>query len=155
VIRGTDLSASMWPRLIEEIESAENITLRPRTVVAGARGADRLEGLVLRNLETELEAEAACDALFILIGAAPNSALLRARVACDDRGFVLTGVDLPRVRGRVRGWQMERDPFFLETSVPGVFAAGDVRAGSSKRVSAAVGEGSVAVSLVQQYLAGF
>ena len=92
------------------------------------------------------------DALFIFIGSFPNSALVHDLVECDDTGFVLTGLDLPHVKGRIKGWSLDRDPFHLETSVPGLFAVGDVRWGSSKRVAAAVGEGSVAVSLVHQYL---
>ena len=106
----------------------------------------------MKNLDSEEVVEMKADALFIFIGSFPNSALLRDVVECDEDGFVLTGFDMPHVKGRIRNWPLERDPFHLETSVPGLFAVGDVRWGSSKRVAAAVGEGSVAVSLVHQYL---
>lgn len=155
VIRGPDLSKSMSAYLIEQIAETPNITVRPHTIIDEAKGDDRLKSLVLQNVETKIQEEVPASALFIFIGSSPNSKLLRGKVECDEKGFVLTGIDLPHVKGRIRGWSLDRDPFHLETSVPGVFAAGDVRWGSAKRVASAVGEGSVAVSLVHQYLATF
>ena len=152
VIRGTDLQTSMSQYLIDQLDATENVSLRPRTVIAHADGDDHLERLVLQDVDSGELSEEKVDALFIFIGSFPNSALVHDLVECDDSGFVLTGLDLPHVKGRIKGWQLDRDPFHLETSVPGLFAVGDVRWGSSKRVAAAVGEGSVAVSLVHQYL---
>jgi thioredoxin reductase (NADPH) len=118
--------------------------------VAGVIGNQQLEGLVLRDSGERTIEEVSAAALFIFIGAEPRSDWLRSCVTCDDRGFILTGRDLigdPRLN-----WPLERQPYLLETSMPGVFAAGDVRHDSAKRVAAAVGEGSTAILLIRQYL---
>jgi thioredoxin reductase (NADPH) len=152
VIRGPDLSKSMSQYLIDQIAGTPNIEVLTRTLITAAKGQDRLEALALESVDSGETREVPAAALFIFIGSSPNSSLLRDLVECDEKGFVLTGIDLPHVKGRIRGWSLNRDPFHLETSAPGIFAVGDVRWGSSKRVAAAVGEGSVAVSLVHQYL---
>jgi thioredoxin reductase (NADPH) len=120
--------------------------------VTAVRGTGRLEKVVLRSAADGSERELDAAAMFIFIGAKPETALVKGFVALDDTGFVLTGPDLAVEGRRPAGWTLDRDPFFFETSVPGVFAAGDVRAGSSKRVAAAVGEGSGAVGVVHRYL---
>jgi thioredoxin reductase (NADPH) len=152
IIRGDSLEKSMSRYLIDQIAATPNIAVLTNTVIKNAKGEQRLEKLVLENQETGNQSEEIADALFIFIGSAPNSVLLEGIVEIDEKGFVLTGLDLPQTKGRIRNWSLDRDPFHLETSVPGLFAAGDVRWGSSKRIAAAVGEGSVAVSLVHQYL---
>jgi len=153
LVRGEGLSATMSKYLIDEIGDTSNIVVEARTQVVEAKGGDRLEGLRLRGPAGEYEAPA--SSLFIFIGAAPVTAWLPQFVLRDSNGFVLAGGDL---RGDVRTaevWHEERAPLLLESSGPGVFVAGDVRHGSVKRVASAVGEGSIAVQLVHQYLAGF
>ncbi|MET0683773.1 MAG: FAD-dependent oxidoreductase [Solirubrobacteraceae bacterium] len=144
VVRGEGLEASMSHYLIQQIESIPNIEVRARTQVTEARGDGHLEQLVL-NGDEELDA----SAMFVFIGAAPYTDWLGDQVARDDRGFVLAG---PDVLAHAT-WPHERDPFLLETSLPGVFVAGDVRHRSIKRVASAVGEGSMSVQFIHQYLA--
>jgi len=153
LVRGSGLTATMSKYLIDEIGATSNIVLEARTKVVEAMGTERLERLRLRGPAGEYEAPA--SSLFIFIGAAPVTAWLPQSVLRDAKGFVLAGGDL---RGDVKVaevWREERAPLLLESSVPGVFVAGDVRHGSVKRVASAVGEGSIAVQLVHQYLAGF
>ena len=149
LIRAAGLAASMSAYLIREIEAAGNIAVRLSTEVVGVHGAGRLEGLVLRDAAS-VEAVAA-DALFILIGAEPHTDWLSG-LARDERGFLLTGRDLMPDGAAPPGWSLERAPFPLETSMPGVFAIGDVRHRSTKRVASAVGEGAAAIQLVHEYL---
>ena len=149
LVRGPDLAKSMSEYLIREIEQAPNVAVRLRTQVADGLGGHRLEGLALRHDGVVEEVPAA--ALFVMIGGEPRTEWL-AGVARDDRGYVLTGHDLLGPGGLPAGWPHARPPLLLETSVPGVFAAGDVRHRSVKRVASAVGEGAVAVQLVHQYL---
>ena len=159
LVRGYGLAESMSAYLIDQIKATPNIAVRTRTGVAGARGAGsdvmarRLEGLTLVNVDTG--AQEACDAggLFIFIGAAPRTDWLGDTVIRDNGGFILTGADLTREGKKPAGWTLAREPFWLETNVPGIFAAGDVRARSVKRVASAVGEGSMTVQFVHQYLA--
>jgi thioredoxin reductase (NADPH) len=115
----------------------------------GERG---LERVVVRRGASDERTALQAAAAFIFIGAAPRSEMVEDLVDRDERGFILTGPDLPRVHGRPRGWTLDRDPFLLETNVPGVFAAGDVRFGSSRRVAGAVGEGSASLYMVHKYL---
>jgi len=139
--------------LIDEIGHTSNIVVRPGTQVVEARGDEHLECLRLKGPDGE--EEAAANSLFVFIGAAPRTEWLPQEVLRDEKGFVLAGPDL-RVDGKLpTQWREAREPFLLETSVPGVFVAGDVRHGSVKRVASAVGEGSIAVQFVHQYLAGF
>jgi thioredoxin reductase (NADPH) len=153
LVRGTGLGATMSKYLIDEIARTSNIEVRPRTQVVSACGDGHLEGLRLAGPNGEYEV--AAESLFVFIGAAPRTDWLPTEVLRDERGFVLAGPDL-RTEGKLNGlWMETREPFLLETSVPGVFVAGDVRHGSVKRVASAVGEGSIAVQFVHQYLAGF
>ena len=152
LIRGPDLSAGMSQYLIDRIHDTKNVEVRPKTVICGARGTGRLETITLRNVDTgELRDEPA-DALFIFIGTAPRTEMVAGLVERDPQGFILTGRDLMIDGHPPRGWKLIRDPFLFETSVPGIFAAGDARRGSGKRVAAAVGEGSAVVSMVHEYL---
>ena len=152
LIRGPDLSAGMSQYLIDRIKDTNNVEVRPKTVVAGARGTGRMETITLRNVDTNETYDEPADALFIFIGTAPRTAMVAGLVERDPQGFILTGRDL-MIDGRTpREWKLIRDPFLFETSVPGIFAAGDARKGSGKRVAAAVGEGSAVVSMVHEYL---
>lgn len=153
LVRGETLSASMSKYLIDEISRTSNISVETRTQVIEACGEERLEGIRLRTPAGEKMVPA--SSLFVFIGAAPITEWLPPSVLRDEKGFVLAGPDLPR-NGRFHElWQEKREPYLLETSAPGVFVAGDVRYGSVKRVASAVGEGSIAVQFVHQYLAGF
>jgi thioredoxin reductase (NADPH) len=153
LVRGDGLSATMSKYLIDEIAGTSNIVVETRTQVIEAMGEEHLESVRLCRPDGELQAPA--SSLFVFIGAAPVTAWLPSCVLRDQNGFVLAGPDL-RVEGRLpEFWKERREPFLLESSVPGVFVAGDVRHGSVKRVASAVGEGSIAVQMVHQYLAGF
>jgi thioredoxin reductase (NADPH) len=150
LVRGDSLAKRMSDYLVREIESNGRIRVRLHTHVAGSIGNQQLEGLLLHDSRDGSTDEVPAAALFVFIGAEPRSEWLRSAVACDGRGFVLTGRDLdPQT---TPSWPLERPPYLLETTMPGVFAAGDVRHGSAKRVAAAVGEGSTTVLLVRQYL---
>jgi thioredoxin reductase (NADPH) len=150
VVRGPDLGARMSDYLVQEIAHAPNVAVRLGTQVVDGLGSWRLEGLVLKRGDGATE-EVPAAALFVMIGAEPHTDWLTG-VARDDRGYILTGHDLLGPDGLPAGWPHQRPPLLLETSVPGVFAAGDVRHRSVKRVASAVGEGAVAVQLVHQYL---
>ena len=132
--------------------SADNIEVRFRTEVVAAHGDGHLEGLTLADRAAGTAEQVACGSLFVFIGAAPRTDWLGDDVVRDARGFVVTGQELVASPGADR-WPLARPPFALETSVPGVFAAGDVRLESMKRVASAVGEGAMAVYLVHRYLA--
>jgi thioredoxin reductase (NADPH) len=153
LVRGEGLSVTMSKYLIDEIERTSNIVVEPRTQVVEAIGDERLEALQLKGPKGDYRVPA--TSLFVFIGAAPGTEWLPASVLRDEKGFLLAGPDL-RSEGRLPEiWRETREPFLLESSVPGVFIAGDVRHGSVKRVASAVGEGSIAVQMVHQYLAGF
>lgn len=152
LVRGPGLSATMSHYLIERIEKTENINVRVCTRVEQVIGEEHLEALVLSQSDTGEQEQVATSALFVFIGASPHTEWLGDAVLRDAQGFVLTGPDVI-LEGGKRAWRLDRDPFLLETSVPGVFAAGDVRHGSGKRVSTAVGEGSMAVMSVWQHRA--
>ena len=153
LVRGEGLSATMSKYLIDEIERTSNIVLQSRTQVMEAYGEQRLEALRLSTPAGEERVGA--TSLFVFIGAAPGTEWLPPSILRDEKGFLLAGPDLPRDGKTPNGWTEEREPFLLESSVPGVFVAGDVRHGSVKRVASAVGEGSIAVQFAHQYLAGF
>jgi thioredoxin reductase (NADPH) len=147
LIRGPSLAKSMSHYLIEQIAAITNIEVRTGTQAVGAEGEDgHLKRLLIRDADGEHLEDV--DACFVFIGAAPRTDWLAGVVARDERGFILAGSD---VKGP--DWPLPRDPYTLETSVPGVFVAGDVRSRSIKRVASAVGEGSMAVSLIHEYLA--
>jgi thioredoxin reductase (NADPH) len=147
VVRST-LQKSMSHYLIEQIASIDNIVVRTGSQAISAEGEDgHLSALVIRDANGTVSTETV-DACFVFIGALPRTDWLDGTLARDDKGFILAGIDVPE-----QGWPLARAPHILETSVPGVFVAGDVRARSIKRVASAVGEGSMAVSLIHQYLA--
>jgi thioredoxin reductase (NADPH) len=152
LIRGESLKKSCSSYLIDRIKATPNIELAPLTEVTGVAGTGRLERVFLRNAATGEELVLEAAAMFIFIGAKPRTEMVAGLVELDEKGYVLTGLDLPRTNHRPKGWTLDRDPFLFETSVPGIFAAGDVRGGSGKRVAAAVGEGSGTVSMVHRYL---
>jgi thioredoxin reductase (NADPH) len=153
LVRGSGLSFTMSKYLIDEIERTSNIEVEAHTQVLEALGEERLEGLRLLGPNGEIQVPA--SSLFVFIGAAPGTGWLPPSILRDEKGFVLAGPDL-RSQGKLPPeWKESREPFLLESSVPGVFVAGDVRHGSIKRVASAVGEGSIAVQFAHQYLAGF
>ncbi len=158
VVRGSGLAASMSRYLIAQIEENEKIRLRCRTAIEEVLGESHLESLSLKNLDTGEAQTVAAAGVFAFIGAAPHTSWLSGDVACDPQGYVLSGRELSRAGskdgGRPQGWKLDREPLWLETSVPGVFVAGDVRHRSVKRIASAVGEGAMAVQSVHQYLAG-
>jgi thioredoxin reductase (NADPH) len=153
LVRAESLKNSMSKYLIDQIAATSNIEVKTRCQVVEALGETRLECLRLCGPEGEETVQA--SGLYIFIGAAPNTDWLPDSVARDANGFLLSGPDL-KVDGKmVKGWNQGREPYLLETSVPGIFVAGDVRHGSVKRVASSVGEGSISVQFIHQYLAGF
>ncbi len=150
LVRGQSLEAGMSHYLVRQVHATGNVEVRLGTEVAGGGGDGWLDHLVLRDCDTGAEETVSADGLFLMIGASPRTDWLPPEVARDSGGFVLTGTDL----GEEHGWPLERSPTLLETSVPGLLAAGDVRHGSVGRVAAAVGEGSVAVQTLHGLLAG-
>ena len=154
LIRGRSLADSMSEYLIREIESAPNIAVRHRVAVTGGAGQSRLEYLTLTDLESGAAETVDAAALFVLIGAEPRTQWLPHPVRRDQSGFVVTGTDLLEGGWPDERWPLRRLPMFLESSLPGVFAVGDVRHGSVKRVASAVGEGSIAIRLVHDHLRG-
>jgi len=154
VVRGDSLQRSMSYYLVQQLAQQDRINVRTCTEIVEAHGADHLERLSLRDNATGQAQDVDADYLFVFIGAAPRTEWLDGVVTRDQRGFVVAGPDLAAGGERAPGWILDRAPFHLETSVPGVFAAGDVRAESAKRVASAVGEGALAVMLVHRYLEG-
>jgi len=152
LVRGSALERSMSYYLIQQIREIGNISVRTCTEVIGAGGSDHLEWLTLRDTTTGATETVDAGWLFLFIGAAPLTDWLDGVVNRDRRGFVVAGPDLSTEGDRPRGWELDRAPYHLETSVPGVFVAGDARAESAKRVASAVGEGAMAVMLVHRYL---
>ena len=155
LVRADSLSKSMSHYLIDQIEATKNIKVRLQTEVVEAHGDDRLESITVLNTATGVKETLRTNALFIFIGALPHTEWLEGVVERDSHGFILTGPDLEKQGGgghRPPGWLPDRDPFWLESRTPGVFAAGDVRHGSVKRVAAGVGEGATAVQFIHQYL---
>ena len=152
LVRGRSLDSSMSRYLIDQIDQVPNIEVRTCTEIVDGAGEEHLESLTLRNNATGATETVPASWLFVFIGAVPRTDWLDGCLARDRRGFVLAGPDLVANGARPAGWSLERDPYHLETSVPGVFVAGDVRAESVKRVASAVGEGAMAVTLVHRYL---
>jgi len=152
LVRGGSLSKTMSQYLIDQIGRTGNIAVEPRTEVVEVFGEGRLEAIAIHCSQSGQTEKAAATSLFVFIGAEPCTDWLAGVVERDARGFLLTGNDLLKQGKRARGWTLERDPYLLETSVPGIFAVGDVRCGSVKRVASGVGEGSIAVQFIHQYL---
>jgi thioredoxin reductase (NADPH) len=153
LVRGDSLTKSMSQYLIDQIAATPNITVQPHTSVIEAKGGTQLEALVLQNSATGVAETVPAQSLFIFIGAVPQTDWLDGLIQRDPRGYLLTGPDLQTTDiPPHQVWPRERPPFLLETSLPGVFAVGDVRHGSIKRVASGVGEGSICVQFVHQYL---
>jgi thioredoxin reductase (NADPH) len=152
LLRGAALSRGMSQYLVDRINETANIIVHPHTVVVAARGSGRLESITVKDTVNDESREIAAAAMFIFIGTAPRTEMVARLVERDAQGFILTGRDLMADNKRPKNWNLDRDPFVFETSVPGIFAAGDSRHGSGKRVAAAVGEGSATVSVIHQYL---
>jgi thioredoxin reductase (NADPH) len=152
VVRASSLEEGMSQYLVDQIRATPNIEVLLRTNIVAAHGQERLEAVTLQDADTGATQEVKTPAVFLFIGAVPHSELLAGIVERNHAGFILTGLDLLHDGRRPKNWLPKRDPLPLETSVPGIFAAGDVRYGAVRRVASAVGEGAIAVSLVHQYL---
>jgi thioredoxin reductase (NADPH) len=152
LVRSNSLAASMSRYLIRRIEKSPNIILRPQTEIVAVDGKDHLESVYWRNSQTGQTEKHEISHLFIMTGADPNTRWLDGCIALDDKGFIKTGPDLSPDNLSMASWPLTRQPYLLETTLPGVFAVGDVRNGSIKRVASAVGEGSTAISFVHKAL---
>lgn len=152
VVRGASLSSTMSQYLIDQVKETPNVQIWPHASVHEAHGETHLEEISFLCSDTEKIERVPANSMFIFIGALPRTDWLGDLVERDERGFILTGPDLIREGQRPKGWTLDRDPFLLESNVPGIFAVGDVRHGSVKRVASGVGEGSVAVQFIHQYL---
>jgi len=155
MVRGPNPGRSMSRYLVDQLKTRDNITVRVQTQLAEACGDGHLESVVIEDLDSGTTQRIRADAVFIFIGARPQTQWLQESLECNEHGFILCGPYLPRdSRGRPRGWPLDRDPHIFETSVPGIFVVGDVRHGSVKRVATAVGEGAMVIQMVHQYLEG-
>jgi len=152
VVRGKSLSSTMSQYLIDQIKETRNVQLWANASVSEVHGESHLEEISFLCSDTNKIERVPASAMFIFIGAQPGTDWLAELVERDEHGFILTGPDLIRDGDRPKGWSLDRDPYLLETNVPGLFAVGDVRHGSVKRVASGVGEGSVAVQFIHQYL---
>jgi thioredoxin reductase (NADPH) len=152
LVRGSSLQKGMSQYLVDQINGTENIEVRVRTSVNEVIGTDRLEALVIKDNDSGDIETVPAAALFVFIGATPHSEFVADIVERNEAGFILTGPDLIRDGRRPKNWRLNRPPFLLETSVPGIFAVGDIRQDAIRRVASAVGQGSTAVSFVHQYL---
>jgi thioredoxin reductase (NADPH) len=153
LVRSDSLQKGMSQYLIDQIAQIDNIRVETNSEVVEAHGNGHLEAITIADREAGETKRVETPALFIFIGAVPCTAWLRGKLPMDERGYLLTGSWLPKEGDRVKGWKEERDPFIFESVIPGVFAAGDTRFSSIKRVASAVGEGSITVQMVHQYLA--
>jgi thioredoxin reductase (NADPH) len=152
IIRQPALNYSMSRYLIGQIESTPSIRILADTEVTEAHGKDNLEAITVKNNTTGETQTLPTNALFVFIGATPHTDWLHNIIQCDDEGFILTGLDLLHNGQRPAGWNLKRDPFLLESSVPGIFAAGDTRYRSVKRMASAVGEGAMTIDFIQEYV---
>jgi thioredoxin reductase (NADPH) len=155
VVRGSGLQKSgMSQYLVDNIDQTENIRVWLNSNVIEALGGDHLAALCIRNDDSGQEEVVPAQALFLFIGASPHTAWIADLVAVDGQSFILTGPDLPKARSQAAKWPLRRQPFWLESSVPGIFVAGDVRHRSMKRIASATGEGAMAIHFIHQYLGG-
>jgi thioredoxin reductase (NADPH) len=152
LVRSQSLGVTMSQYLIEQIETTPNIHVEYNSRVTEVHGGERLESVSIACDETGDMRQVPANSMFVFIGAEPRTTWLDGIIERNERGFILTGPDLMRSGKRPKGWLLERDPSLLETNIPGIFAVGDVRYGSVKRVASGVGEGSVAIQFVHQYL---
>ena len=152
LVRGDSLTKSMSQYLIDQIAATDNIKVQCNSSVVEVKGDTSLDALVIQNSQTGEIQTVPANSLFIFIGAVPRTDWMNGLIERDEKGFILTGPDLPRQNGRMKGWTADREPYLLETNVPGIFAVGDVRYGSIKRVASSVGEGSICVQFVHRYL---
>jgi thioredoxin reductase (NADPH) len=153
VIRGAELAADMSQYLIDRITDEPDVSIRYRSEVRKLDGSDRLERVTVEDLTTSALDTIPANALFVMIGARPRTESFKTAVRLDSDGYIVTGPDLGSDARRQQPWiTLDRDPYLLETSTPGVFAVGDVRSGSVKRCASAVGEGSIAIRFVSQHL---
>jgi thioredoxin reductase (NADPH) len=152
VVRGNSLAAGMSQYLVEQIRQTANIHVELNSQVTEVSGTDRVEELSILCSTSRETQKVPAASLFIFIGAAPGTNWLHDAVQRDEKGFIVTGSDLIKAGKAPKGWPLEREPWLLEASAPGIFAAGDVRYGSIKRVASGVGEGANAVQFVHQYL---
>ncbi|HEY9259530.1 FAD-dependent oxidoreductase [Chitinophaga sp.] len=153
VIRKNDLTSTMSSYLIDQIQEIHNIVVLSNSEIVEATGTDRLNGLTIENGQTKERKEVVADALYIFIGAKPYTDWLGDLIIKDEKGYVQTGREMKSFDYFGKLWKLEREPYVLETSCPGIFAAGDVRSGAMSRVASAVGEGSMSISMVHKYLA--
>jgi thioredoxin reductase (NADPH) len=152
LVRGSSLAKGMSQYLVDQIEATDNIEVLTRTEVVEAIGKDRLEAITIVNNDSGQTETVPAAAMFLFIGAVPHSELVEGIVERNRAGFILTGPDLMKNGHRPKNWTLKRDPYLLETSVPGIFAAGDIRQGAVRRVASAVGQGAIAISLIHQHL---
>jgi thioredoxin reductase (NADPH) len=152
LVRSSGLAATMSRYLIRRIENSPTITLRPQTEIVAVQGGNHLDSVYWRNSQTGQTEKHQISHVFVMTGADPNTRWLDGCITLDDKGFIKTGPDLSTENLSAAGWPLTRQPYLLETILPGVFAVGDVRGGSIKRVASAVGEGSIAISFVHQVL---
>lgn len=152
LVRGDSLQSSMSRYLIDQIDGAGNIMVKVNTQVIAVHGKEHLEAITIKNNKNDASEKFPVDAIFIFIGAIPSTGMVGDLLERDEAGFILTGQDLIHDGRRPKGWKLRRDPFLLETNIPGIFAAGDVRHGVVRRVASAVGQGATAVSMIHKYL---
>jgi thioredoxin reductase (NADPH) len=152
LVRAPDIVPGMSHYLVQRVRATENINVVANVEVISVCGNSHLEQIVVRNIDTGDDTKLDAAAMFICIGTAPHSDFVAEMLDRDDKGFIVTGLDLPRANGKPRNWNLDRDPLLFETSIPGIFAAGDVRSGANRRVAAAVGEGSAAIYSIHRYL---
>ena len=152
IVRGESLSKSMSHYLVERIATIPTISVVPHAEVVAVDGPDQLEEIAVLHHDTGVTEKRAARALFVFIGAEPHTEWLEGLVQRDKNGFLITGANLLRNGRRPAGWNIDRDPYLLETSVPGVFAVGDVRDGAVRRVANSVGEGSIVLYFIRQYM---
>jgi thioredoxin reductase (NADPH) len=152
LVRGNSLSATMSQYLENQIGATKNIEIKLNSNVTAVEGGDRCEKITIRNNKTSVEETVPASALLIYAGAIPRTDWLAGVVERDEQGYLISGQHLIRDGKRPAGWTAPRDPFYLETSIPGIFVAGDVRHRSAKGVTSGVGEGAMAVKLIHEYL---